>query len=94
MSNSSSSSSGIDSLITSHCTVDAVIGRSPVAGAVLNGFGIDTCCGGNASIAEAAAHARVNVSVLIAALDAADRDAARPLMPALTPAPSCRCGCR
>ena len=94
MSNSSSSSSGTDSLITSCCTVDAVIGRSPIAGAVLNGFGIDTCCGGNASIAEAAAHARVNASVLIAALDAAERDAARPLMPAVTVAPSCRCGCR
>ncbi len=94
MSNLASSISCTDPSITSRCTVDAVIAKFPVAGAVLNGFGIDTCCGGRASLEEAAAHARVNTSVVIAALDAAERDAERQPARAMPLAPTCSCGCR
>ena len=94
MSNLSVTSSCADLSITPRCTVDAVIGHSPVAAAVLNGFGVDTCCGGRGSLAEAAVHARVDVEILIAALDAAERDAENRPALALPVAPSCSCGCR
>ena len=94
MSNLSVSSTSSDSSITPRSTVDAVIGQSPVAAAVLNGFGIDTCCGGRSSLAEAAMDARVDVAILIAALDAAERDAANQPALELPVSPSCGCGCR
>ncbi|MEO5816797.1 MAG: DUF542 domain-containing protein [Gemmatimonadaceae bacterium] len=64
--------------ITTDDTVDAVIAMTPDATAVLNTFNIDTCCGGRASIGEAAAHAHVDPATVIEALQAK----------------SCGCGCK
>ncbi len=50
-------------------TIDAVIAHHPSSITVLNAFGIDTCCGGGDSLADAAAHARVDVATLVAALE-------------------------
>lgn len=79
---------------TSDCTVDAVIARSPVAGAVLNTFGIDTCCGGSASLGEAAVRAHVEAPVLLDAIGAAQRSYDAAPARVLPQAPSCGCGHR
>ena len=54
--------------------VDDVVARHPGAFSVLNAFGVDTCCGGAASLAEAAAHAHVDVLTLVRALQGASLD--------------------
>lgn len=82
------------SAITVTCTVDALIAKSPVAVAVLNDFGIDTCCGGTVAIGDAAAHARVDPAIVIGALEAALRDGTVPTPRAVAPLTSCNCGCR
>ncbi|MEO8336361.1 MAG: DUF542 domain-containing protein [bacterium] len=56
--------------ISTEDTVDAIIASTPNATAVLNQFNIDTCCGGHVSIGEVAAHAHVDPSTLIDALQA------------------------
>jgi iron-sulfur cluster repair protein YtfE (RIC family) len=50
------------------CTIDALIARQPGTIFVLNAFGIDTCCGGSDTIAEAAAYAHVDPALLLGAL--------------------------
>ncbi len=50
--------------------VNEAISRDPRSIAVFNRFGIDACCGGGASIADAAARDDADVAVLLAALNA------------------------
>ncbi len=83
-----------ESSVTVSCTVNAALAKNPAAFKVLNSFGIDTCCGGRSSIGDAAAHARVDPSVVIAALDAAGGCDGSVTPRALPQAPSCSCGCR
>ena len=49
-------------------TVNDLLRQHPGAGAVLNQFGIDTCCGGSLSLAEAAASVKVPLPQLLAAV--------------------------
>ena len=50
-------------------TVNDVLRHFPDAAAVLNRFGIDTCCGGTLPLDEAAREAGVPVAELLGALD-------------------------
>lgn len=49
-------------------TVNDVIQTFPDTIAVLNAFGIDTCCGGNLTLSEAAAEGVIDLDTLIAEL--------------------------
>ena len=51
-------------------TVNDVLVQHPEAVSVFNEFGIDACCGGDASLEEAAQRDGANVQALIAALNA------------------------
>lgn len=85
---------GTTSSITAASTVDAVIAEVPAATAILNAHNIDTCCGGRASLGEAAAHAHVDLPALVTLLAASER-AVVPAAPAVSPpAKACSCGCR
>ena len=55
-----------DILITD--TVDEIVARVPGSFEILNTFGIDTCCGGRAMLADAATHAHVDAKAVLAAL--------------------------
>ncbi|MEP6990361.1 MAG: DUF542 domain-containing protein [bacterium] len=55
--------------------MDEIIADAPIAISVFNAFGIDTCCGGAVTLADATVHAHVPLATLLAALDAAIRDA-------------------
>ena len=57
------------SSLSASCTVDAVLARYPSSVHVLNAYGVDTCCGGAATIAEAATHIRVEPSELLASIE-------------------------
>ena len=54
-------------------TVNDTLLRYPSTVAVFNQFGVDACCGGANTIAEAARESKVNLDALLAAL----HDAAR-----------------
>lgn len=54
--------------MTSTDTVNDLLRQTPAAAAVLNRLGIDTCCGGSLSLAEAAASVGIPLSQLLAAL--------------------------
>jgi iron-sulfur cluster repair protein YtfE (RIC family) len=49
-------------------TINEVLLKSPSAVSVLNAYGIDTCCGGDDSIAEAAACNGIDLDELLAVL--------------------------
>jgi len=49
-------------------TVNDLLRETPAAAAVLNRLGIDTCCGGSLSLAEAAASVGLPLGELLAAL--------------------------
>jgi regulator of cell morphogenesis and NO signaling len=51
-------------------TVNEIIEKHPTTVAAFNALGIDACCGGDASVAEAARRDGVDIDALIAALDA------------------------
>lgn len=51
-------------------TVNAIIARYPATVSVFNTFGIDACCGGDASVEEAARRDGVNVQLLVEKLQA------------------------
>lgn len=75
--------------ITTASTVDDAVARSSSAIAVFHDLGIDTCCGGGATLAEAAASSGVDLITLLATLATeAERDGglSRPAAPS--------CGCR
>lgn len=60
-----------DSLtIDTAATVNEILVKHPAAVSAFNAFGIDACCGGDASLAEAARRDGADVDALIAALDA------------------------
>ena len=50
-------------------TVEQVIKADPSLGSVFAAHGIDTCCGGGATLAEAAAHSGMPLDALLHALD-------------------------
>jgi regulator of cell morphogenesis and NO signaling len=52
-------------------TVNDLLRETPAAAAVLNRFGIDTCCGGSLSLADAAASVGLPLPQLLAALQQA-----------------------
>ena len=56
--------------IDTETTVNEVIRMYPQSVSVFNQLGIDACCGGDASIAEAARRDGVDVGALLALLDA------------------------
>ena len=80
--------------ITPSCTLSEVIAGSAGATAVLNEYGIDTCCGRSASLGAAAAHAGVEPATLIGSLMAASQDAMAASLSAVPQVASCSCGCR
>ena len=51
-------------------TVNEIIEKHPTTVAAFNALGIDACCGGDASVTEAARRDGVDIDALIAALDA------------------------
>ncbi len=62
--------------ITSEMTVNQVLEQYPATLPVFNRYRVDACCGGGAPLAVAAAAAGVPVEELLAALQAAARQAA------------------
>ena len=56
--------------ITTAWTVNDVLRAHPATVAVFNAFRVDACCGGTASLTEAALHAHVDPETLMAALEA------------------------
>ena len=61
--------------IASAETVEDAARRSPRAAEILRRFGIDTCCGGGLTLAQAAASAGVQAERVLEALGAGQRDA-------------------
>lgn len=57
-------------------SVTETIARYPATGAVFTSYGIDTCCGGGASVEQAARDAAVEPAKLCSELEAAARNAA------------------
>jgi regulator of cell morphogenesis and NO signaling len=55
--------------VNTAATVNEIIASHPAAVAVFNEFGIDACCGGDASLEEAARRDGASVDALLAALD-------------------------
>lgn len=94
MSDATSCSNCTNSSISADCTVDATVKKSPSAQAVLDRYGIDTCCGGSASLREAALHAHLDPDVVVASLNAAPDDVTTTASRALPQATSCGCGHR
>ena len=95
MSDANSCANCTNETITADCSVEAVLRKSPTAQAVLDRLGIDTCCGGNARLRDAALHAHLDPAVVLDALNAPPPVALVAAAPrSLTQAPSCGCGCR
>lgn len=95
MSDAKACPSCANSTITADCSVDAVMQKSPTAQAVLDRFGIDTCCGGSASLRDAALHAHLDPAMVLDALNAQQPIATASAAPRILPqATSCGCGCR
>ena len=61
----------ITARITADDTVNDALLRLPATGRVFNAFGIDSCCGGAATIAQAATDADIPLDVLLDALELA-----------------------
>jgi regulator of cell morphogenesis and NO signaling len=57
--------------MTPEDTVEATARRSPQGLPILQRFGIDTCCGGHLTLAQAAAAAGVPVETVLEALEPA-----------------------
>ena len=58
----------IESAFAPTLTVNDLLREAPAAALVLNQFGIDTCCGGSLSLAEAAASVGLPLPTLLASL--------------------------
>jgi len=77
---------------TSTTTVDDVVHVDPALSRVLNAHGIDTCCGGSATLAEAAHVRSIDLDALLAALNGNGKPrehpaaAAEPMHPCASPA--------
>ena len=94
MSDASSCASCTNSAISADCTVDAALRKSPSAAVVFDQYNIDSCCGGESSIRDAALHAHVDPEVLVGALNATPSGAQVATPRSLPQAASCGCGCR
>ena len=57
-------------MIDTATTVNDILKQHPATVSTFNTFGIDACCGGNASLDEAARRDGADLDALIAALDA------------------------
>jgi iron-sulfur cluster repair protein YtfE (RIC family) len=57
-------------MISLDTTINVLLARYPATAAILNAYGVDTCCGGNQSLRDAAADASADVNVLHAMLEA------------------------
>jgi regulator of cell morphogenesis and NO signaling len=57
-----------DNVIDTTVSVDQMVARHPETMPVFNRFGLDTCCGGGAPIAEAARRDGANLDELVQAL--------------------------
>jgi regulator of cell morphogenesis and NO signaling len=64
-------------VIDTGTTVNDVIRAYPISVSVFNELGIDACCGGDASLAEAAGRDGVDLGTLLARLDATIASSAR-----------------
>ena len=71
------SNRAIVSTIGTGTPVNDVIRTYPSSVSVFNELGIDACCGGDASLAEAASRDGVDIGVLMARLDAIVASSAR-----------------
>lgn len=58
-------------------TVNEILVQHPETVSVFNAFGIDACCGGDASLDEAARRDSVDVNALLDALDKIARNSRR-----------------
>ena len=58
-----------DRIIDAEWSVNATIQRFPATVAVFNEYGVDACCGGAATLREAALEAGVPIDVLLSALE-------------------------
>lgn len=74
---------------TSATTVDDVVHTNPALSRVLNAHGIDTCCGGSATLAEAAHVRGIDLGKLLAALNGDSEPRERPAT--VTTKPTDRC---
>jgi iron-sulfur cluster repair protein YtfE (RIC family) len=73
-----------DLKVSTHCesidpatSVNEILRRYPMAIAILNDHGIDTCCGGAAPLSAAAMEARTDPDAVIREIAAASVDASR-----------------
>ena len=57
-------------IVDTSATVNEIFVQHPAAVSVFNTFGIDACCGGDATLIEAARRDGADVHAMIAALDA------------------------
>ena len=60
-----------DITIDPDATVNDIIAQHPASIAVLNQFGVDSCCGGGETLRAAAQHSGVDLDALIAELQRA-----------------------
>lgn len=67
-----------DTIIDADWSVNATIQRFPSTVAVFNEYGVDACCGGAATLREAALEAGVALDQLITALESAAAATAQP----------------
>jgi iron-sulfur cluster repair protein YtfE (RIC family) len=56
--------------VTAKCTVNEVLGRYPATASVFQLLGLDTCCGANRALRDAATHSRVDLGSLLSMLEA------------------------
>jgi hypothetical protein len=82
-------STRIDTPIAGDTIVNDAVREYPATLAVFQAYGIDACCGGAATIGEAAARDGAEPGALLAALNAA----AAPGPAAPPPGQRCGCGC-
>ena len=66
-----------DNMIDPNLSVNEMVARHPETMPVFNRFGLDTCCGGGAPIAEAARRDGAKLGDLVQALEGAIASAAR-----------------
>src|SRR5574337_426734 len=74
---------------TSTTTVDDVVHADPALSRVLNAHGIDTCCGGSATLAEAAHVRGIDLDELLANLNRSGKPPEQPAAVVAEPARPC-----
>ena len=56
-------------------SINELLRRRPESVAILNAYGVDTCCGGASSIADAAREEGIDLQALLADIEAEGREA-------------------